>query len=70
MDFWDAEEGTRALSLEEQNVRLQAEEYKKWVLMEETSRRQKSTESWLKEGDRNINFFSTKWLVFTGEGMP
>ena len=46
------------MSVEEQRLRKQAmEEYKKWVLMEETSKRQKFGELWLREGDRNIGFF-------------
>ena len=33
------------------------EEYKKWMDLEEVSWRQKSKETWLKEGDRNTRFF-------------
>ena len=43
MDFWDKEESARPLSLEEEESRKEAREnYKKWVLLEETSWRQKS----------------------------
>ena len=33
------------------------DDFKKWALLEEASRRQKSREIWIKKGDRNIGFF-------------
>ena len=65
---WDDLENQRSLSLAEVEARPVAmEELKKWLVMEETSWRQKSREIWLKEGDMNTSFF-TKWKIPAREG--
>ena len=51
---WDNIESKRPLSSEEWEARSTTmEDFKKWLVMEETSWRKKSREIWVKEGDKN-----------------
>ncbi|KAL6333022.1 hypothetical protein AAG906_020042 [Vitis piasezkii] len=54
VEFWDLVESERILSVEETELKKEAKEnYKKWVLLEETHWRQLSREIWLRKRDRN-----------------
>ena len=58
VSYWDDLEKERKLGLEEHEGRTKAkDDFKSWALMEEISWRQKSKETWLKEGDKNTRFF-------------
>ena len=58
VSYWDDLEKERELGLEEHEGRSKAkDDFKSLALMKEISWRQKSKETWLKEGDKNTRFF-------------
>ncbi|RVW39630.1 hypothetical protein CK203_090634 [Vitis vinifera] len=70
VEFWDWKESERILTMEETELKKEAKEnYKKWVLMEETHWRQFSREIWLKEGIET-RVSSIAWQGPTIETIP
>ena len=70
VSFWDDREKERGRVLEEVEERAKARaDFKTWALLEEISWRQKSRETWLKEGGTGTPVSSTGWLTPIGEGI-
>ena len=70
VSFWDDHEKEKGLVLEEAEERAKARvDFKSWALLKEISWRQKSRETWLKEGGTGIPVSFTGWLTPIGEGI-